>query len=98
MACRGAQAIEFLVHRGILNPDNLPLEGKDPSLWQNPHPLLEKYVCDHCPFEEQDCDFQSRIPIPHAEPCGGYILLSLLTQSDRVEESDLMLTSYEKSY
>ncbi len=89
MACRGARVVELLVQRGGLKPGNLPRHGKDPSLWDKRDTALEKNVCQNCPFYTGGCDFQSPNQPPGSEPCGGYILLSLLKEKGNISVADL---------
>jgi len=89
MACQGAQVVEQMVRRKRLDPVSLPRNGKKSSLWKNHDPVLVAYVCRNCPFKEKDCDYQSACPPPDAEPCGGYILLSLLREKGFISTRDL---------
>lgn len=95
MACRGAQIVALLVQRGLLESENMPCEGKNPYLWKERDSCLEKTVCHDCPFYAQDCDFQSKEHVIGSEPCGGYILISLLKKNGSISEADLMQTTYE---
>ena len=88
LACQGAQVIEQMVRRRRLDPALLPRNGKKPSLWKNQDPVLVLHVCQHCPFQEKDCDYQSACPPPDTEPCGGYILLSLLKEKGLISTHD----------
>jgi hypothetical protein len=89
MACQGAQVIERMVRRKRLDPALLPRNGKKPSLWKDHDPVLVAHVCQNCPFREKDCDYQSAYPPPDIEPCGGYILLSLLIEKSLISACDL---------
>ena len=89
LACRGAVLIEQLVKKDVLQPGTIPGGGKTPRLWSVHHPVLQAFVCNRCEFQPDGCDFQARTPPPHAEPCGGYILLSLLLQQGRLSTRDL---------
>jgi hypothetical protein len=88
MACQGAQVIEQMVRHKRLDPALLPRNGKNPSLWKKYDPILVAHVCQHCPFQKEDCDFQSAYPPPDTEPCGGYILLSLLKEKGFISARD----------
>jgi len=89
MACQGAQVIEEMVRRKRLDPPLLPQNGKRPSLWKNHDPVLVAHVCQNCPFQKEDCDYQSACSPPGTEPCGGYILLSLLKEKGFINTRDL---------
>jgi len=89
MACLGALVVEELVRRRRLDPALLPRNGKRPSLWENRDPVLVARVCHNCPFKKEDCDYQSACPPANAEPCGGYILLSLLKEKGFISDRDL---------
>ena len=89
MACKGAQVIEQMVRRKRLDAALLPRNGKNPSLWKNRDTVLVAHVCQNCLFQKKDCDYQSAYPPPDTEPCGGYILLSLLKKKGFISARDL---------
>lgn len=78
MICSGARIVETLMERGSLS--SLVLSGIEhgSSLSTGEYAMLGEIVCQPCPFLADGCDFRSAIPPVDAEPCGGYILLSLL--------------------
>ena len=88
MACYGAQVVEALVERGMVSPGQIRFE-KDPMLWQRHRSLIEPHVCFQCPFRAEDCDFQSDAPEDDLEPCGGYIVLTLLVENQLIDEDAL---------
>ncbi len=88
MECRGAMVIERLM-TGILKPEDLPKTGRDPSLREKRSRLIFEKVCRKCEFIKDGCDFQSTNPPDEAEPCGGYILISLLFEKKLLRSSDL---------
>ena len=89
LACQGAQVVHSLLKRGLLYPAQLPRGGKTiGARWQH-DPALDAAVCRHCPFQAEDCDFQAESPPPYAEPCGGYILLTLLKEKGIIFLKDL---------
>jgi len=89
IACEGALVIEQMVNCKRLDPASLPRNGKNPSLWKDHDTDLVNYVCQNCPFQKEDCDYQSACPPPDTEPCGGYILLSLLKKKGFISAHDL---------
>ncbi len=90
LACQGSEVIERLVKQGRLHPGQLPRDGKIPGKRWKHDPALDVAVCQPCPFKAQDCDFQSESPPPHAEPCGGYIILTLLKERGILSAHDLL--------
>ena len=89
MACLGARIVEGMVACGRLRSEDLSRNGKDPHLWAEHDLDLKRYLCQFCPFYAEDCDFQSEKPPAGSEPCGGYILLSLLKEKGMISISDL---------
>ena len=89
MACQGVHIIEWLVRFKILDLNTLPRHGKTSSLWEKPDPGLKALICSRCPFQVDGCDYQSSHPPAGTEPCGGYILLSLLNNKGIIQLSDL---------
>jgi len=78
IACRGAEVLEELKSKGFFCPKKLPIITKNPLFWEEYRSPLTNFLCKQCSFRLEDCDFQSRNPIPGTEPCGGYILISHL--------------------
>lgn len=89
MSCRGAEAVERLVHRGSVDPANMPALRKEPAVWERQKDVLGARVCRTCAFFPGDCDFQGGEEVEGAEPCGGFILLSLLYESGLIRMTDL---------
>lgn len=89
MACLGAQIAELLVHHKRVDPEKILNFTKDSQIWEKQKTKLEKHVCRRCPFKAEDCDFQSSEPPDDAEPCGGFILLACLMESNMIDESAL---------
>jgi hypothetical protein len=78
MTCRGALLVEHLVRRRRLTPEDfLPLDRNQPLI-PGREADLEAAVCRDCPFQAEDCDFQSADPPPGCRPCGGLVLLRQL--------------------
>ncbi len=88
MACQCALVVEELIEKDRLNPETLPKSGKHPGLWQN-HDSEIELICEICPFRMKDCDYQSENPPLECEPCGGYILLSLLKTNNDISMEDI---------
>ena len=89
MACQAAQVIQRWVSQGRLNPQVLTRYQKHPRLWEKRDAALDADICKHCPFRVKDCDFTSPSPPPDCEPCGGYILISLLKENGMIAPEDL---------
>lgn len=89
MACQGAQVVQRLVGQGRLNPEALTRHQKRPRLWQKRDATLDANICQHCSYRVKDCDFTSASPPPDCEPCGGYILVSLLKENGVITSEDL---------
>lgn len=88
-ACRGALLVEELLKRGYLKPGTLPKPGRGMDFCGRHDAELDAVVCRRCPFQEEDCDFQSAEHRDDAEPCGGYVLLGLLKAAGRIDPADL---------
>ena len=86
--CRGAEVIESFLYRDLLRTEALPVSGKSPGIWQKHRDLLYRLVCLSCAFRKEDCDFTSDDPPADCEPCGGYVLLSLLMENGRITAKD----------
>jgi hypothetical protein len=78
MICSGARLVEILMERGFLSPLSLSWIEHGSALSAEEYALLDGIVCRPCPFLADGCDFRSAAPPVDAEPCGGFILLSLL--------------------
>ena len=89
MACYGARVIEMLVDKKQIKIDAMPLLEKSAGLWEKYRGEFSSYVCTRCPFQAEDCDFQSASSPDGAEPCGGLILLAHLRANHLISESDL---------
>jgi hypothetical protein len=78
LICNGARIVEILMESGVLS--SLALWGieQGSSLSTGEYTQLGEIVCRPCPFLADGCDFRSAAPPVDAEPCGGFILLSLL--------------------
>ena len=89
MSCRGAEEVERLVQQGSVDPANMPTLRKEPAVWEKHKDVLGDRVCRTCAFFPGDCDFQGGEEVGHAEPCGGFILLSLLYERGLIRMTDL---------
>ena len=89
MACQGLRVIKILVESRQLSEENLQLGPKDRQLWTKHRRTLTVHVCNHCSFQAGDCDFQSPLCSEGMEPCGGYIVLSLLLENDLISPTML---------
>jgi hypothetical protein len=84
MACQGFRVVSALVEQHQLSKESLRLGPKDRQLWTKHRKHLTARVCDHCSFQAGDCDFQSPLSSEGMEPCGGYIVLSLLLENNLI--------------
>jgi hypothetical protein len=83
MVCQGALVVESLVNQSLISIKQLKSSIKDYGVCLKHKDTLTRYVCRHCPFMKEDCDFQSTAPSPDLKPCGGYMVLAGLIE-DRV--------------
>ncbi len=90
MACQGAVVLERLVAKNRIDPASVSCFEKVQDIIKRADKSLNSYVCDKCPFQNEDCDFQSKNPPPECEPCGGYILLAILKDKSMVSLDDIM--------
>ncbi len=86
MACGGALAVHALIKSGILDINDIPSAGKDRSLWNDDD--MKKAVCGKCEFRADDCDFASD-KLPDCEPCGGFILLTILKKKGLIDSEKI---------
>lgn len=90
MACQGALVLDALLQRRRLSPEQLPAPaGKERRLWQEEDQGLERVLCRPCSFALDGCDFHSAFRSAQTEPCGGYLLLQLLTDAGTLSCADL---------
>ena len=89
LICNGARLLEILMKRGMVSPEAISAVNRWPLPPSGKNPALEEGVCMECPFRADDCDFQSANPPLDAEPCGGFILLSLLAANGVVSPEGL---------
>jgi len=92
LLCQGAWGVSQLVKTGRLDPEALPSFNKSHALEAISDPDLVAAICRACPFQAEDCDFQStkKTSVPSdVEPCGGYILLRLLIINRYLVPADL---------
>lgn len=89
MACRGARAVESLVAGGRISADGLAGYRKDPDVWRKYDARFAVPLCQPCEFRAEDCEFREASPPADAEPCGGFILLALLREDSRIDDSDI---------
>jgi hypothetical protein len=94
LICYGARLVEILMGWGVLSPLALLGIEHGSSLSTEEYVLLKEVVCQPCPFFPEGCDFRSDAPPVDAEPCGGFILLALLTgkgavSMERLKEIDV---------
>ncbi len=95
MACQGARVALRLEEREVEISEMIPLDVEKQKRWMEKDEELEEFVCDHCAFKAEDCDFQSDSPPPDCEPCGGYILLAMLMENGQVDSEMLRRQAYD---
>ena len=89
LACRGALLFDKLLRHGHLRLDTLPGLSRDLDFRGKHDADLDAIVCRQCSFQKEDCDFQSEENRWNAEPCGGYLVLSLLKMAGLINPADL---------
>jgi len=88
IACIGFLVIEQLIKKGrkiSFKKMNKTHDGMTEK-------LLKKHLCTVCPFYESDCDFAAQKE--NALPCGGFILLGHLLETDIITIDDLSNANY----
>lgn len=92
MACQGALVLAGLMQRRRLSPEDLPApREKARRLWREKDEALERVLCQPCPFALDGCDFHSPLRCDTSEPCGGYLLLQLLTDAGTINCAELQM-------
>ena len=89
LSCRGAQLVERLVDRKLIDVLNMPPLQKDNLPWRKYRTFLGSYICRACHFFAADCDFQAAEPPDDMEPCGGFMLLAHLYDHKMIKTCDL---------
>jgi hypothetical protein len=89
MACQGAQVVQRLVSQGRVNREALSRHQKRARIWKKRDHTLDASLCQHCSYRVKDCDFTSPSPRADCEPCGGYIIVSLLKENGVITSQDL---------
>ena len=89
MACQGAQVVQRLVSEGRVNRQAITRHKKSARTWKKRDQTLDSSLCQHCSYRVKDCDFTSVSPPSDCEPCGGYIILSLLKENGVITGKDL---------
>jgi len=79
LICNGARLLEILLEKRVIDTESLVEVCEGTAISPGEYAVLEKIVCGPCPFFEDGCDFRANPPPLNAEPCGGFILLALLT-------------------
>jgi hypothetical protein len=84
LACLSYLVVEHLLKKG----KKIIFEKSERILVPETKDKLIKRMCISCPFYEKDCDF-----ILHngdSPPCGGFILLGQLLESDTISIDDIV--------
>ena len=84
LACKGFSVIEKLLKGG----KNISFQKSEKIPGREIKEMLVQTMCITCPFYENDCDFiQQR---KNAPPCGGFLLLGQLLESDSITIDDII--------
>lgn len=84
LACLGYLVVEHLLKKG----KKILFEKSDRILSQKTNDKLIKGMCISCPFHEKDCDFI--LHEGNLAPCGGFILLGQLLESELITIDDII--------
>lgn len=84
LACLGYLVVEHLLKKG----KKIILEKSDTILAQEIKDGLIGRMCTYCPFYEKDCDFV--LHRGDSPPCGGFILLGQLLESEVITFNDII--------
>ena len=90
LTCRGALLVEQLVQRRRLNRKDFQNLERNKPLFPGREVDLEAAVCRGCPFQAEDCDFQSANPPADCRPCGGLVLLQQLKKKGLISIPELI--------
>jgi len=78
-----------VVERLLKDGKDISFQKPDNALTEYTEDMLVKHICVTCPFYEKDCDF-----IEHGKnspPCGGFILLGQLLESENISIADVII-------
>jgi hypothetical protein len=84
LSCRGMYVVERLLKDG----EDIFFQKPDKVLAEGTEDMLVKHMCITCPFYEKDCDFIEQGK--NSPPCGGFILLGQLLESDSISINDII--------
>ncbi len=88
LACVGFLVIERLIKKGT----KISFKKIKGTLDGMTEKLLKKHLCTVCPFYENDCDFA--VQKENALPCGGFILLGHLLETNIITIDDISNANY----
>ncbi|MEW6002502.1 MAG: hypothetical protein AB1638_07645 [Nitrospirota bacterium] len=83
LACRGFIVVERLIRE----ERKISFEKSDKILDMKTKETLVRHVCLQCPFYRDDCDFISGKE--KSFPCGGFILLGHLLETNIIDIDDI---------
>lgn len=93
LACEGFVVIEKLINRG----KPIAFDKPDKLYEYANHEMLIHALCTRCPFYQNDCDFILAVLSPPLHdgrqkplPCGGFILLKHLLESNILQIDDIL--------
>jgi hypothetical protein len=83
LSCRGMSVVVRLMEKG----KNITFQKSDRIYTHATEEVLVKHMCITCPFYDKDCDFIQYKGT--SLPCGGFILLGQLFESDSITLHDI---------
>ncbi|MGB9715710.1 MAG: hypothetical protein ACPL1G_04800 [Thermodesulfovibrionales bacterium] len=84
LACMGYYVVEDLFKKG----NRIIFRKMRRNAREEIKEKLKKEMCIYCPFYESDCDFIQQEG--YFSPCGGFILLGILLESNLISFDDII--------
>jgi hypothetical protein len=82
LACMGFLVVDRMIRKG----KTISFEKSDVLVGPDTAAALARVLCGRCPFSRDDCDFAAH---KEASPCGGYLLVGQLLESQMASLDDL---------